>query len=47
MKRIRRCSLLLLALLVIVGCANTSQMSAEEREAIRRSNEVYERSRGP
>ncbi len=47
MKRIRLCSLLLLALLAIGGCADTRQMTAEEREAIRRSNAAYECSRGP
>lgn len=41
------CAILAIALLISSGCAGTRSMTAEELEAIRQSNERYERSRGP
>lgn len=35
------------ALIIVSGCANTQNMTPEELEAIRQSNERYERSKGP
>lgn len=41
------CTILIAALLLVSGCANTQNMSAEELDALRKSNERYERSKGP
>lgn len=41
------CAFLTAALLILGGCANTQNMTAEELDAIRQSNERYERSKGP
>jgi len=35
------------ALLFLASCASTKNMTPEELEAIRKSNERYERSKGP
>lgn len=40
-------AILAIALIILSGCANTQNMTAEELEAIRQSNERYERSKGP
>jgi hypothetical protein len=40
-------AIILAAWLFLVSCANTQNMTPEELEAIRKSNERYERSRGP
>lgn len=40
-------AILTAALLMVSGCANTRNMTAEELEAIRQSNIRYEHSRGP
>lgn len=37
----------IVALLLLISCASTKNMTAEEFEAIRKSNERYERSKGP
>jgi hypothetical protein len=41
------CAIIAAALIIVSGCANTQNMTAEELEAIRQSNERYERSKGP
>ncbi|MCU0560247.1 MAG: hypothetical protein MUD16_08640 [Desulfobacterales bacterium] len=41
------CAILATALILLSGCANTRNMTPEELEAIRQSNERYERSKGP
>ena len=40
-------SILLSALLFLTSCASTQNMTPEEIEAIRKSNERYEMERGP
>jgi hypothetical protein len=40
-------SIWIAALLFLTACVNTQNMTPEEREAIRKSNERYERERGP
>jgi hypothetical protein len=40
-------AVIMAALLFLISCASTQNMTPEEREAIRRSNERYERSKGP
>jgi hypothetical protein len=39
-------AIILAALLFLISCASTKNMTPEELEAIRKSNERYERSRG-
>jgi major membrane immunogen (membrane-anchored lipoprotein) len=38
---------ILAALLLLTSCASSKSMTPEELEAIRKSNERYERSKGP
>jgi hypothetical protein len=38
---------MLAALLFLISCASTKNLTPEEREAIQKSNERYERSKGP
>lgn len=40
-------AIILAALLLLTGCASTQNRTPEELEAIRKSNERYERSKGP
>jgi hypothetical protein len=40
-------AIMMAALLFLTSCASTKTMTPEELEAIRKSNERYERSRGP
>jgi hypothetical protein len=40
-------AIIMAALLLLISCANTKNMTPEELEAIRKSNERYERSKGP
>jgi predicted outer membrane protein len=40
-------AIILAALLLLTSCASNKDMTPEEREAIRKSNERYERSKGP
>jgi cytochrome c556 len=40
-------AIVMAALLFLISCVSTQNMTEEEREAIRKSNERYERMRGP
>lgn len=40
-------AIILAALLFLISCASTKNMTPEELEAIRKSNERYEKSKGP
>jgi len=40
-------AIIMAALLLLISCASTKSMTPEELEAIRKSNERYERSKGP
>lgn len=37
----------IVALMFLISCASSKNMTPEELEAIRKSNERYERSKGP
>jgi hypothetical protein len=40
-------AILMAAVLFLINCASTQNMTAEEREAIRKSNAKYEYMKGP
>jgi hypothetical protein len=40
-------AIIMAAVLFLISCASTQNMTPEEREAIRKSNERYERMKGP
>ncbi len=40
-------AIIMAALLLLISCASSKSMTPEDLEAIRKSNERYERSKGP
>jgi hypothetical protein len=38
---------IIVALMFLISCASSKNLTPEEREAIQKSNERYERSKGP